>query len=161
MHLRYMAEREGMTADLEGINVVGQQIAEYRKEFKAGFEALSERYPQVTIVTGESACTGCTTELVTALTYLDKEGYSPEMSGLQVVIGDVETVSPASRVAVIERCAVQHAHLGAFAEGCAPSEERVVRVLCEACGVDVSRVLEVRDRVRAEMWESSRKSLES
>ena len=161
MHLRYMAEREGMTPDLEGVNVVGQPIAEYRKEFKAGFQAFSERYPQVTIVSGESACTGCTSELVTALTYLDKAGYSPEMGELQVIIGDVETVPAASRVAVLGRCAAQHAHLGPFAEGCAPSEERVVRVLCEACGADVSRVLEIRDRVREEMWESSRQSLES
>ena len=161
MHLRYMAEREGMTPDLEGVNFVGQQIAEYRKEFKTGFQVFSERYPQVTIVSGQSACTGCTTELVTALTYMDKAGYSPEMGGLQVVIGDAETVPPATHVAILGRCAAQHAHLGAFAEGCAPSEESVVHVLCEACGVDVSRVLEVRDRVREEMWESSRESLES
>ncbi len=161
MHLRYMAQRRAVELDDSAMHVVGESIEVHRRSFKTGFQVFSERFPQVTILQGPSACTGCTSELVTALTYLDKAGCSPEMNGLHVVVGDVEEVVPVPRLAVLGRCAAAYAGLGVYAPGCPPREEEVLRALCQACSVDAQRVLQERDRARERMWSDSRGHLES
>ena len=159
LHLRYVAERQGIAADIRSVHLVGEPIDAHRRVFKTGFDVFSERFPGVTVIRGESACTGCTSELVTALRYLDEAGYSPELHGLHVVIGEVEQVEPASRLALLGKCTRNHAGLGVHAAGCPPREEEVIRVLCEACGADVVKVLDARDRARKQLWESTRKEL--
>jgi len=161
LHLRHMAEREGLSIDSGDVNVVGESVESHRRPFKTGFEVFRDRFPQVTILQGQSACTGCTSELVTALRYLDKAGYSPEMDGLCVVIGDVETVSAVPRLAVLGRCAAAHAASGVYAQGCPPREEEVLKALCQACGADAARVLQARDQAREELWRDSARALES
>jgi hypothetical protein len=161
MHLRYMAERAGWDLNDALAQVVGEPLARHRRSFKTGFQVFSERFPQVTVLQGNSACTGCTSELVTALTYLDKAGYSPELDGLHVVIGDVASVPEGCRLAVVGRCASAHAARGVFAAGCPPREEEVLDALCRACDADPARVLEVRDRARDELWRASQQALES
>ncbi|MCK5213667.1 MAG: DUF362 domain-containing protein, partial [Dehalococcoidia bacterium] len=138
MHLRFRAEEEGLTTGLKDIHLVGEPLETHRATFKTGFEVFSERYPGVTILQGESACTGCTSDLVTALKYLDKAGYSPEMSGLHIVLGEVAEVTATPKFAVIGRCAAAH---GVFAKGCPPPEDAVIRTLCEACRADAATVL--------------------
>ena len=160
MHLRFRAEEEGLTTGLKDIHLVGEPLETHRATFKTGFEVFSERYPGVTILQGESACTGCTSELVTALKYLDKAGYSPEMSGLHIVLGEVAEVTATPKFAVIGRCAAAHAAHGVFAKGCPPPEDAVIRTLCEACRADAATVLDVRDRTRRDLWESTKESLE-
>jgi len=161
MHLRYMAESAGVDLDQALTHVVGEAVAAHRRSFTTGFQVFSERFPQVTVLQGPSACTGCTSELVTALTYLDKAGYTPELDGLHVVIGDLPSVPEVRPLAVIGRCAAAHADLGVFAPGCPPREEQVLEVLCRACGADPARVLEARDRAREELWRASEQALES
>jgi uncharacterized protein (DUF362 family) len=161
MHLRYMAERAGVDLDQALAHVVGETVDAHRRPFKTGFQMFSERFPQVTVLQGPSACTGCTSELVTALTYLDKAGYSPELDGLHVVIGDLAVAPEGCPLAVVGRCAAAHADRGVFAPGCPPREEQVLEVLCRACGADPARVLEVRDRARDELWRASQQALES
>jgi len=159
LHLRYQAEREGLTTDLEDIRVVGESIQQHSRPFKTGFQVFSERFPQVTIKAGESACTGCTSELVTALTYLDKAGYTQEMADLCVVIGEVDEVAPQPKLAALGKCGRRHAALGVHVPGCPPGEELVIRALCEACGADPVRVLTVRDEVRRQMWKETEQNL--
>lgn len=159
LHLRYVAEQQGIPVGVGGVQLVGEPIAAHRRRFKTGFDVFSERFPGVTIVRGESACTGCTSELVTALRYLGDSGYSPELDGLHVVIGEVEHVDAFPRMALLGKCTRNHAGLGVHAAGCPPREEEVIRVLCEACGADVATVLEARDRARKQLWESTRKEL--
>ena len=118
LHLRYQAEREGVCSGLEGIHLIGESVEAHSKPFKTGFQVFSERFPQVTILSGESACTGCTSELVTALTYLDKAGYSHEMTDLCVVVGEVETVEARPKLAVLGKCGRRHAALGVHVPGC-------------------------------------------
>jgi len=161
LHLRHMAEMEGTTTAIENVRLAGEPLEARRRTFKTGFDVFSERFPGVTIIRGESACTGCTSELVTALRHLDQAGYSPEMAGLHVVIGEVESVDAAGRLARLGKCTRSHAGKGVHAAGCPPREDEVIRVLCEACGADVARVLEVRDRSRREAWEATRAALES
>lgn len=159
LHLRYQAEREGLSVELEGIQVLGESVQEHSRPFKTGFEVFRERFPRVTILCGESACTGCTSELVTALTYLEKAGYTHEMTDLCVVIGEVDTVEARPKLAALGKCGRRHAALGVHAPGCPPGEEAVVRALCEACGADPARVLQVRDSVREQMWKETERNL--
>jgi uncharacterized protein (DUF362 family) len=161
MHLHHMAQREGASLDVSAIRTVGESIQAHSRRFRAGFDVFTERFPQVTILQGQSACTGCTSELVTALTYLDKAGYSPELGGLHVVIGDAESAPSVPHLAVLGRCALAHSGLGVYAGGCPPREEQVVEALCRACGADVARVLEVRDRAREALWRDSEDALDS
>ncbi len=161
MHLRYMGQREGASLDVGAVRTLGEPIESHSKQFRTGFGVFSERFPQVTILQGQSACTGCTNELVTALTYLDKAGYSPELGGLHVVIGDVESVPTAPRLALLGRCALAHSSSGVRVAGCPPREEEVLEALCRACNLNASRVLEVRDRARDTLWSDSRRALDS
>ena len=161
MHLRHMAQREGASLDAGAVRTVGEPIKPHSRHFKTGFDVFRERFPQVVILQGQSACTGCTSELVTALTYLDKAGYSPEIEGLHVVIGDVESVPSVPRLALLGRCAVAHAGLGVHVGGCPPREEEVLEALCRACNVDAARVLVVRDRAREALWRDSERALET
>jgi uncharacterized protein (DUF362 family) len=161
MHLKYMAQREGTSLDIGALRIVGESIDAHSRRFTTGFDVFAERFPQVTIVQGQSACTGCTSELVTALTYLDKAGYSPELGGLHVVIGNAASAPPVPRLAVLGKCALAHAGLGTYAAGCPPREEQVLEVLCRACGVDETRVLEVRDEARQKLWRESETALDS
>jgi len=161
LHLRYIAEMEGTTTAIENVHLAGEPLDTHRRRFKTGFDVFSERFPGVTIIRGESACTGCTSELVTALRHLDQAGYSPEMAGLHVVIGEVDNVEVVPRLALLGKCTRNHAGSGVQAAGCPPREDEVIRVICQACGADVARVLEVRDRSRREAWEATRAALES
>jgi uncharacterized protein (DUF362 family) len=161
LHLRHRAEQEGLAPTLDGVELVGDDIGPYRRTFKTGFQVFAERFPQVNIVRGESACTGCTTELVTALRYLNEAGYSPEMGGLTIVIGEVDSVPASDKVALLGKCARMHAGLGVHAAGCPPAEESVIRTLCAACGADAAKVLETRDRARERMWGETKSKLDS
>ena len=161
LHLRFMAEREGADIEHLDIRVLGESLETHRKTFTTGFQVFSDRFPQVTILQGRSACTGCTSELVTALTYLDRAGYSPEMQGLHVAIGDVAEVRPVPHLALLGRCTSAHEALGVYVPGCPPREEEVVMALCDACRVNPARVLEVRNQVREEMWRKSDRELET
>jgi len=159
LHIRYQAESEGLPTSLEGIRVVGESVDTHSKPFKTGFQVFAERYPQVRIISGESACTGCTSEVVTALRYLDEAGYSPEMDGLRVVIGEVESVDVAPKLAVLGRCGRMHSEKGVYAAGCPPTEEDVIRTLCAACGADTEQVFAKRDAARQRMWKETEKNL--
>jgi uncharacterized protein (DUF362 family) len=158
LHLRYMGERQGLSG-LEQIEVVGENITKHITHFRGAFQAFEERYPEVFVQQGESACTGCTTELVSALRYLKAAGYALEMEGLHIVIGNPDEVSVGHKVAVLGKCAREYQGLGAFAAGCPPTEESVIRALSQACGANADAVVEMRDKNRREVWETSNRML--
>jgi uncharacterized protein (DUF362 family) len=155
MHLKHMAEREGVEGGVEGIEVVGEAVRKHRQRFKTGFEVFQSRYPRVRMVSGRGACSGCTGELVSAITYLKKAGYEREMEGLTVVIGDPDERNLGDKVAVLGKCARELSSLGPFVPGCPPSEEAMIGGLCEACGTDREHVLAVRDEARRKLWRAS------
>ncbi len=161
MHLRYMAEREGGSLDSGSVRSVGEPLEPHSRDFRIGFDVFKERFPGVSILQGRSACTGCTNELVSALIYLDKAGYSPELDGLHVVIGDVESVPVVPRLVQLGRCSLAYPGTGIRVNGCPPREEDVLDALCRACDVDIARVHEVRDRAREELWRDSDRELDS
>ena len=160
MHLRHMAQQEGVATDLGQIELVGEAVEKHRQRFKTGFQVFESRYPGVRIVQGESACSGCSTELVSAIIYLEGAGYAREMEGLTVIIGNPAKPDVRGKTVVLGKCAEEFAELGAFAAGCPPREDAMIRVLCEVCGADPERVMATRDEARRKLWEASGELIE-
>jgi hypothetical protein len=155
MHLTYFAQKEGRTVDLEQIELVGQPLEPYRQQFKTGFQVFEERFPQVRVLQGDSACSGCTNELVSAIIYMNEAGYEKALEDLTVIIGNPGDPKITGKLAVLGKCAKDFEHLGYYAAGCPPKEEDMIRALCEVCAADKDRVLATRDEARRKLWESS------
>jgi uncharacterized protein (DUF362 family) len=155
MHLQFLARQEGATVDPEQIEIVGEPLEKHRQHFKTGFQAFEERFPEVHIVQGESACSGCTNDLVSAITYMKEAGYGKELEDLTVIIGNPKNPNVTGKAAVFGKCAKNFAHLGHYLADCPPKEKDMIHALCEVCAADEERVIATRDEARAKLWESS------
>ncbi len=160
MHLNYFAQGEGRTVNPGEIEIVGEPLDRHQQHFKTGFEAFEERFPGVHVLRGDAACTGCTNELVSAITYMKEAGYGDSLQGLSIIIGNPEKPQVSGKAAVIGKCAKDFKCLGHFAAGCPPKEEAMIRALCEACAADLGQVIGTRDEARRRLWESSDKLLQ-
>jgi len=160
MHLQYMGEREGKRVALDAVDVVGERLAAHRKSFATGFDVFRSRYPEVTIVQGESACSGCTNELVSAITYMKQAGYGERMQGLTVVIGDAPYPETSEKVVALGKCAAglrgRCVHVG----GCPPKEAEMVAAIAQVCGADPEAVMVAMDAARKKLWDDSKSNLE-
>jgi uncharacterized protein (DUF362 family) len=155
MHLQYMAQREGKKGTLEAIEVVGEDVASNRQSFVTGFDVFQSRYPDVNVVQGESACSGCTNELVSAITYMQKAGYGEQMKGLTVAIGNVTDVLSGDKVIALGKCSKDVGGAATHLGGCPPKEAAMIRALCDLCKVDSDKVMATMAAERAKLWESS------
>jgi len=156
MHLQYMAEHDGKRAALDAIEVVGERLEDHRQVFTTGFEVFRARFPEVTIVRGDSACSGCTNELVSALTFIKQAGFGAQIEGLTVVIGDAADTGTRGKVAALGKCAAGYPKASAYVAGCPPKEAEMVRALAEACGADPGIVMATMEGARKSVWEASR-----
>ncbi len=155
LHLQYMAQHDGTRAELNAIEVVGERIEDHRQVFTTGFEVFRQRFPEVTIVRGESACSGCTNELVSALTFIKEAGYGAQIEGLTVVIGDAADTGTRGKVAALGKCAAGYPEATAYLAGCPPKEAEMVRALAEACGADPAIVMRTMEGARKTAWDAS------
>jgi len=160
MHLQYMAQKEGKRATVDAIEVVGERITDHRQVFKTGFDVFRARYPEVCFVQGDSACSGCTNELVSAITYMKQAGYGEQMKGLTVVIGNAVDVRAEGKVVALGKCSADVKGVDAHVAGCPPKEDEMVRVLCEVCGVDARKVRGAMAGERKKLWDSSSGALQ-
>ncbi len=158
MHLNYLAEKEGTTVDLERIEIVGEPLHKHRLHFKTGFQAFEERFPGLDIIQGESACSGCTNELVSAIIYMKEAGYGKELEDLTVIIGNPSRPKVTDKAAVLGKCAKDFKHLGHYAAGCPPKEKDMIYALCRVCAADYKQVIATRDEARHKLWQSSNPS---
>lgn len=158
MHLNYLAEKEGTTVDLERIEIVGEPLHKHRLHFKTGFQAFEEKFPGLHIIQGESACSGCTNELVSAIIYMKEAGYGKELEDLTVIIGNPSRPKVTDKAAVLGKCAKDFKHLEHYAAGCPPKEKDMIYALCKACAADYKQVIATRDEARHKLWESSNPS---
>lgn len=156
MHLEYIARQTGTVVDLDRIEIVGESLEDHRHRFMTGFEAFEKNFPEVTIVQGESACSGCTNELVSAIMYLKQAGYDEALKGLGAIIGNPDNPETFEKTAVFGKCAKDLKDLGQYAGGCPPKEEDMIRALCDLCAADFERVVATRDEARRKLWESSK-----
>lgn len=155
MHLVYMGEREGKNVSADAVELVGERLEDYKTAFATGFDVFRSRYPEVNIVQGESACSGCTNELVSAITYMKQAGYGEQMQGLTVIIGNAPDVDTGQKVVTLGKCAAGLKGVGAHVPGCPPKEDEMVRAIAQVCGADPESVMLTMAEARKKLWDSS------
>lgn len=160
MHLQYFARRQGTVADLSRLELVGESIEEYRQSLKSGFEVVKSRYPGVTTIEGEAACTGCTGELVGALSAIRDASYAYALEDLTVILGNPSETSTTTRTVVLGKCARQLANLGYYVKGCPPRDDDMIRAISEVCNIDAEFVITSRNLARERIWEATKALLE-
>ncbi len=107
---------------------------------------------------GDSACSGCTNELVSAIIYMKEAGYGKKLEDLTVIIGNPSRPKVTDKAAVLGKCAKDFKHLEHYAAGCPPKEKDMIYALCKACAADYKQVIATRDEARHKLWESSNPS---
>ena len=160
MHLTYSMKREGISLDMETIEVLGESLEESRAFFKTGFDVIRSRYPEVSIIEGKSSCSGCIGQLIGALSNIRAAGFGDNLSGITVVMGSpVEERVPEEKVLFLGKCSAHYGDKKNSISGCPPKEETIIKKLGELCGFPVNAVIEQRDRQRKQTWESTKKAL--
>ncbi|MFC1860378.1 DUF362 domain-containing protein [Chloroflexota bacterium] len=159
LHLRYAAQKENIEIESKRIVVVGEPIEKHRQQFKGFLEVFEKRFPNVKIIHGKSACTGCTAKVRSALQYTRDAGYEEALKGLTIIIGNAIDPEVTEKVAVWGVCAREFSNLGAYVTGCPPSEEDVIKTICRACDINGSEVLAVREESHHRLWQKSDISL--
>ncbi len=163
MHLQYFAERQGVKADLSQVDVVGESLEENRQSFSSSLETFKRRFPEVSVFEGMSACTGCYSELLGALTAIKGHSDGNAVNELTIVMGNPEPgdVKFTGRTLLLGKCPEKLANLGGtHIKGCPPMCDDIVRAICGMSGVDADIVIELRDQARQQGWEETRRLLE-
>jgi uncharacterized protein (DUF362 family)/Ni,Fe-hydrogenase III small subunit len=160
MHLQYMGKKEGKRVALDAVDLVGERVEDHRQSFMTGFDVFRARYPEVCIVQGDSACSGCTNELVSAITYMKEAGYGEQMRGLTVVIGNASDAGATEKVVALGKCAADLKGADAYVRGCPPKEDAMVRAIAEVCGADADAVMSTMAEARKKLWDKSSSALE-
>ena len=155
MHLQLAARREGKQAKLSAVDVVGEDLADCRQSFRGAFDVFRLRFPQVDIMLGEGACSGCTAELVSALSYVGKAGFDGQMKGLTVVVGKPPAIDICGKAVAVGDCAKGMPDGAGHVPCCPPSDRDIIHGLCEACGVDEGLVLATMEQTREKLWADS------
>jgi len=159
MHLQYLGKKEGKRVALDAVDVVGERVEDHRQTFVTGFDVFRSRFPEVCIIQGDSACSGCTNELVSAITYMKQAGYGEQMKGLTVVIGNPDEVNATEKMVALGKCAAGVAGADVYVPGCPPKEDVMVRAIAELCGVDSQSVIATMAESRKTLWETSSSAL--
>jgi uncharacterized protein (DUF362 family) len=160
MHLQYMGKKEGKRVALDAVDLVGERVEDHKQSFMTGFDVFRARYPEVCIVQGDSACSGCTNELVSAITYMKEAGYGEQMRGLTVVIGNASDAGSTEKVVALGKCAADLKGADAYVRGCPPKEDAMVRAIAEVCGADADAVMATMAEARKKLWDRSSSALE-
>lgn len=185
MHLQYYARRVGCTVDPAAVEVRGESTSGWPR-FRGAFETFQERFPQVQILEGKSACSGCSGELIGALSYIRMAELADRLEGLTILMGctkdkDIsaggETSRPEDRTLHLGKCCREaglRATRGAgstssgtvhgksaFTPGCPPKSESIIRDLAGLCGFDGLSVLELCNAERRRLWDTTAELLSS
>ena len=155
MHLQLVAKQESKKAALSSVQVLGEDLATHRRSFRNAFDVFRSRFPQVSVVLGEGACSGCTAELVSALSCVEKAGAGEQMTGLTVVLGSAPAMMISDKVVAVGDCASDTAGATLCVRGCSPDDRQVIHAICEVCGIDEGRVLSVMQEMHSQRWAAS------
>ncbi|HUV06444.1 MAG TPA: DUF362 domain-containing protein [Spirochaetia bacterium] len=177
MHLNYFSmKRSGFPVRLESIRVVGEPLDGSRVRFTRAFEVVQSRYPGVQIFEGEAACTGCTGELIGALSAVTHAGSGDALNGVTVLLGNpdrellpeqdgrgAESGGGRERfgTVVLGKCSRGLAPRGLFVPGCPPRDDAIIRALSRVCHFDAGPVIEDRDGERRRNWSETEDLLNS
>ena len=177
MHLEYYARRVGRSLDLSEVTVRGESLEGW-PGFRDAFEVFHERFPELRVLEGDAACSGCSGELGGALSYIQLAGFEDRLKGLTILMGcptdrdivqdrvfylgkccrEVSRQGVGAEIAEADR-AISRGSRAAFAPGCPPRDEAIIVALAELCGFDGKEVLALRDAERKRRWESTARLL--
>lgn len=159
MHLQYCCRKLGR--DAEPVDIVGDQPARTPKPFLSSSKAFLERFPEVRLVQGQRACSGCVGQVVGALAYVRDAGLEHTLKGLTLAVGAPfgEEVLD-KRVLYVGVCCREQASRNAVVPGCPPNEEQLLRHVGRICGFDAAQVLAHRETARNKLWDQTRNLLE-
>jgi Ni,Fe-hydrogenase III small subunit len=121
---------------------------------------IKRRYPGVTIIEGEAACTGCTGELIGALSAIREAASVSALYDLTVILGNPTETSTTTKTIVLGKCARKLAHLGYYVKGCPPRDDDVIRAISKVCGLDAESVITSRNLARERTWAATQALLE-
>ncbi|MBN1857479.1 MAG: DUF362 domain-containing protein [Dehalococcoidia bacterium] len=155
MHLQLVAKHEGKRAALSSVNVLGEDLESNRRSFRNAFDVFRSRFPMVSVVLGQGACSGCTAELVIALSCIEKAGVGEQMRGLTVVLGSPSSVTISDRVVAVGDCSQETSGALLCVKGCPPDHRQLIHEICEACHIDESHVLSIMQQAPDRSWASS------
>jgi hypothetical protein len=140
LHVQLAAEARLGTADLNLIEVRGEQIEAVRHPFIPYLQAAQHLYGGADIIE-KDACTGCMGELLSTFVYLKRAGFSERLANLTFIMGNPDKVPSLSEApVVVGRCAQEYRHLGVFVPGCPPHGTKITDGVCEALRIDQETV---------------------
>ena len=143
LHIELAEEQKLGIADLDSIQVRGEDISSVAREFRLYNRAFRERFKDLMIVEKDT-CSGCMGELVSMLIYLDKAGYKEKLRELTLVMGTPLRVPEDTRKKVIVgKCAKNFQDEGLYVPGCPPQGGAIVYAACKALNIDKNKVQEV------------------
>lgn len=143
LHIQLAQEQELGTADLDRIQVKGEQISSVAREFRPYNRTFREKFRELTIVE-KNTCSGCMGELVSTLIYLDKAGYREKLKKLSLVLGTPQRVpEQGKKKVIIGKCAKNFQDEGVYVPGCPPLGTEIVYAACKALNIDKEKVQKV------------------
>lgn len=155
LHLRNVAVRDNREASLDGIELVGERLEDHRQIFARPFDVFRSRFPEVEMTQGESACSGCMNELISAIIHTKRAGYGDHMAGLTVVLGNATGPIPSEKLVAIGTCAARVPGAAVSLPGCPPKEKDIVRGIARTCGIDADAVMEAMESTRRQIWDAA------
>jgi uncharacterized protein (DUF362 family) len=140
LHVQLAADANLGTADLNLIEVCGQEIEAVRHPFIPYLQAAQYLYGDANIVE-KDACTGCMGELVSTFVYLKRAGFSDRLADLTLIMGNPDNLPSLHETpVVVGRCAQKYRCLGVFVPGCPPHGRKITDGVCEALEIDQETV---------------------
>ncbi len=155
LHLRNIAARDNRVAALDDIDIVGERLQDHRQTFTRPFDVFRSRYPEVTMIQGESACSGCMNELISAIIYMKRAGYGDSMRGLAVVLGNATEPASSRRIVAIGTCAAGFPGATVSLPGCPPKEADILRGIASVCNIEAEAVINAMESTRRQIWDAA------
>jgi hypothetical protein len=136
LHVTLAAEAGLGVADLEQIQIRGEDLASVARRFVPFQESARERFAGARIVE-QHACTGCMGEMVSTFIYLRQAGFEDRLADLTLVLGTPEQLpETGSTPVIVGKCARQYRERGIYVPGCPPHGIRITDAACDALGID-------------------------
>jgi hypothetical protein len=126
MTLRF-ALRTGLgETDIDKIQVIGENLAEYKRHFERPMDSMMRQYPRLNL-SNEGACSGCNMNLFAALKGINIK--SEKLAWNEIVMGNDKPKS--SNFLLIGACTSSLRREHTYVPGCPPDVEEIRNKLVE------------------------------
>ncbi len=135
-HLTCSAQKRLGTMDLSKIEFLGMSWDEIpTKTFKGRFQSFMEDFPGVNLI-DQYGCTGCSSTILSTLTYFNKKGYKGHLQNLNIVTAVYDSQPIIEKCPghtfILGTCNTPFKHLGTFVPGCPPKAPDLIKEIKNA-----------------------------